>query len=266
MAYWLLPTRDRLGRTSSLVFALHVVYFSVMRFCYPWYYPAAAVFGLVALVSLAGRAFAGIRSSSNGGHLCRAANAGVAALLVILIADRACLAGLTAYQLRLQQREIEFGVRMQIGKWLREHMRTGERVYLEPLGYIGYFSGAEMVDFPGLVSPQVVTLRKEQHLAFEEVVPVLKPEWVVVRPWRHKRLHRLEAFRTAYTLACTFDATERIGAVRFLPGRTYLELDASFAVFRRNDGLRELPADGGLSPGPHSYWLPFVRTSGHAVE
>jgi hypothetical protein len=46
----------------------------------------------------------------------------------------------SAKQLKLQQAIIETN-RREIGLWLREHAVLGDAVLLEPLGYIGYFSG-----------------------------------------------------------------------------------------------------------------------------
>ena len=48
-----------------------------------------------------------------------------------------------------RQIEIEMGNRVPVGLWLREHGQPQETVYTEPLGYIGYFSGMRMIDWPG---------------------------------------------------------------------------------------------------------------------
>ena len=65
-----------------------------------------------------------------------------------------CQLGLTvcvAREAQLQQRLIEDGVRRPIGLWLRAHAASPQdTVFLEPLGYIGYFSGLKMLDHPGL--------------------------------------------------------------------------------------------------------------------
>ena len=64
----------------------------------------------------------------------------------------------SAKQLKLQQAIIETGNRREIGLWLREHAALGDAVLLEPVGYIGYFSGLKTYDLPGLSSREVVQL------------------------------------------------------------------------------------------------------------
>ena len=54
--------------------------------------------------------------------------------------------------MKIQQAEIEMGTRAKVGTWLREHSQPGDTVFLEPLGYIGYFSGLRMHDFPAGVA------------------------------------------------------------------------------------------------------------------
>ena len=80
--------------------------------------------------------------------------------LFLLVAEM----GLTFCAARLahvQQRLIEDGVRRPIGLWLRAHAASPrDTVLLEPLGYIGYFSGLKMYDFPGLCSKEMVAVRR----------------------------------------------------------------------------------------------------------
>ena len=45
-------------------------------------------------------------------------------------------------QLALQQQEIEWGVRAKVGRWLAEHAGENDRVLLEPIDYIGFFSNS----------------------------------------------------------------------------------------------------------------------------
>ena len=61
----------------------------------------------------------------------------------------------------VQQSVIEDGLRQPIGLWLRDHAKTPhDSVMLEPLGYIGYYSGLKMLDYPGLASKEMVAARK----------------------------------------------------------------------------------------------------------
>ena len=90
----------------------------------------------------------------------------------------------SAYQMRVQQREIEEGNRKQIGLWLRQHAAAPtDTVFLEPLGYIGYYSQLKMLDIPGLSAPEVMAAeRKLKSVAPADLIPELRPDWLVLRP------------------------------------------------------------------------------------
>ena len=53
-------------------------------------------------------------------------------------------------EIRIQQREIEDNGRKLIGLYMHDVVKPGERIYLEPLGYIGYYSDRYIIDWPGL--------------------------------------------------------------------------------------------------------------------
>jgi hypothetical protein len=136
----------------------------------------------------------------------------------------------------IQQAEIEMGNRAEVGKWLKEHGRPEQTVYLEPLGYIGYFSGMRMVDFPGLVSPEVVRVRRQKQVNRMTAIPELAPDWVVLRYSEVQWLSQLDIwnkFRQDYKLVHDQNANDRISAYSFLPGENSLRYDAGFAVFQR---------------------------------
>jgi hypothetical protein len=175
--YWLVPTGDRVGRMASLGFSLTVLYFAPLRYLFPWYSPPAALFALVVLsrgVSTLGRALA--RAVPRPDLVSRG-------LLAVVAAEMACVFVLTTRLIRIQEREVEMGNRAVIGRWLKERVRPQETVFVEPVGYIGYFNQAHIVDFPGLVSPEIVRLRREQHLGFSNLIGPVQPDWVVLRPW-----------------------------------------------------------------------------------
>jgi len=160
----------------------------------------------------------------------------VVATVVICLAiviSNSTLFSLATRQMQLQQQHIEFDHRQQIGLWLAKQVQPGETIYLECFGYIGYFSGAHIDDFPGLVSPRVSRLRQEKRLSFHTLVPELKPDWIVARPDEYHLLERLEEVRETYRLVFTFDATEKLGDLDGMPGANYLRGDAIFYVLKR---------------------------------
>jgi hypothetical protein len=219
--YWILPVADRLGRAASAAFSLLMVYAMCISEFYPWYVPPLTFLATLTWVCAAVPLMTVSR---------------VRWPLVALLSG-ACLASgylsvLMARQMKMQQSIVEAEQRIPLGLWLAKHVPPSDRVYVECLGYLGYFSGRRMVDWPGLVSPEVVLLRKEGH-DLHTVIPVLKPEWLVLRPRDADRLLELKGMREEYQHVETFDIRQRLNDLPRLPGAGYLHVDSVFLVFRR---------------------------------
>jgi hypothetical protein len=148
----------------------------------------------------------------------------------------------SAYQLRIQQRVIEEGHRKQIGLWLRKHaISPNDTVFLEPLGYIGYFSQLKMYDFPGLSSPEVVAARRKLGTDdWDKLILELQPDWVVLRPLEAKRIYKNNQLLLTqhYSHVKVFDVSEQVQSYRWIPGRIYLMYDQVFMIFKRNPNHR----------------------------
>jgi hypothetical protein len=227
--YWLAPWADNLGRRLSLVFLLIVVYLSYLAHAggvYAWYTPPAAAVG-IAVITL-GVPVTVSRFISD----VRIARYLASGVLAAALCSCVTVFAMTTVQMRVQQRVIEFGNRMQIGLWLKEHASAGDRVFLEPLGYIGYFSGAHMLDYPGLASPEVTRLL-ELGSTPGEIVAALAPEWLVLRRSEAENLLAYPAIRSNYHVARVFDVRAALQRYGKLPGSNYLRRDAVFLVFRR---------------------------------
>jgi len=243
LLYVFCPVKDRFGRAMSFCFMLVCFYFAYMPIVYPWYFPPAMILGAIAFTRAAiTLAFAGEPLAAYF-HL-RRPRLFVLATLVIL-AVGALLEFLPAcLEQRVQQVEIEQGNRAVVGSWLKENGKPTDCVYLEPLGYIGYYSGMQMKDFPGLVAPEVVQIRRRlpkdpqsMYAARYLVLGELKPDWVVLRSIEFSDLAKLplmESFKKEYTLAREFNVEDRLRQHSFLPGRNSLQFDADYGVFRRN--------------------------------
>jgi hypothetical protein len=172
---------------------------------------------------------------------------GVRAVAAIVVLGTLLLMVGSAYQLRAQQREIEEGTRKQIGLWLREHAAsTTDTVFLEPLGYIGFYSQLKMLDTPGLCAPEVVAAeRKLKSISLPKVIPEVHPDWLVLRLAEADRVRAAAPglLTETYSAVKVFDASERIASYQWLPGRAYLRYDEKFIVFKRNQagGTNESP-------------------------
>jgi hypothetical protein len=118
---------------------------------------------------------------------------------------------------------------------LRAHAASPhDTVFLEPLGYIGYFSGLKMLDYPGLSSKEMVDVRRRLGPEREnEAYLELKPDWLVLRPDEAVGNKLIDSSRLTefYDLVAVMDVSDQINAIRWLPGRINLQQDQKFLVF-----------------------------------
>lgn len=140
-----------------------------------------------------------------------------------------------AWHLRSVVRDIssaqrtEDTVRLPIGLWLREHAGRDERLLLEPIGYIGYYSRLPILDMIGLVSPEVLpSYAPSVSNPLVDIVNRFKPELLLLRPSEAAHLGGYEAIRGApvlggeYTLVKVFRDPDRNGVTWSLYRRTRL--------------------------------------------
>lgn len=238
---WAIPLVRPSTRMLSLAFCCSLFFVSnVIYDVMPWYLPTPAALGYLTVALLFDQLL---------GLACKLPRLGwdrawlrhlvpvLKVMAVLLIACQALVTVMAAWQISLQQQLIENGLRRQIGLWLRANARSpNDTVYLEPLGYIGYFSQLKMLDWPGLASREVVEVRRRlgrdhQIEAFLE----LKPDWLVLRPFEIDSSTIIDGKKVAefYDLVNAFDASKQIEAIGWLPGRKYLEFDRTFLVFHR---------------------------------
>jgi len=232
--YWLLPTRDRLGRMASLASFLIFGYLlyagSVAQFA-PWYYPPLAFLSLLTLTCAILTGSGAIRRVWASRCAAALAGAGLLAFLALLFTA-------SLRPLRFQQAVIEWGNRRLIGLWLKDHVKPGDGVYLEPLGYIGYFSQCKMLDWPGLVSSEVVAARRQisrkAGYTWLEAAEVLKPAWIVARGSEAQALQASTILGPNYHLMKVFDVSEQVKAEGVRPGMRMVYSEVGYGVFRHN--------------------------------
>lgn len=222
------PGCPRPARVAGLAFVIGGAYLTATPQA-PWYFPAWQVLAYLAVAGVV----AGLAKRLGSRLLPRIAlGAGVTAVLLV----QAWLFVSVAAQLRAQQAIIEWGVRAPLGRAIGEAARhSSETVFLEPLGYIGFFSGLAMRDTPGLCAPEVIALRKTGIQSMAELVAALRPDWTVLRMEEYARFSAAEklAFRRDYEFWVERDARAEIAAVAWLPGREFLMFDAFYTVWRR---------------------------------
>ncbi len=82
------------------------------------------------------------------------------------------------------QEYIETGGREQVGLYLKSVLRPGETIGSESLGYVGYYSGGLVYDFPGLCSRRVVQYLRihPQGRNLQSMLEALRPTYLNLRP------------------------------------------------------------------------------------
>jgi hypothetical protein len=101
---------------------------------------------------------------------------GVLVALVVVLG----MAGQWAYAYNWGTKE--YAYRGSVGRYLAETAQPGDTLFLEPAGYIPYYSGLKTYDEVGLVSPLVVDYREAyKRRWWMEFVQDATPDWIVQR-------------------------------------------------------------------------------------
>jgi hypothetical protein len=244
--YWLVPSSRSAARAASLALFLGLFYLSdVTPYVAPWYVPNCTILAVFVLAHIVQHALdLAARLKDSREWMLRHAGDSVRVLAVCAVAATCALTLCSAYEMRVQQREIEDGTRKQIGLWLRQNAASpADTVFLEPLGYIGYFSQLKMLDFPGLCALEVVAAERKllslHQMSNPALIRELRPDWLVLRPEPDAMMADIQQtdpllLTQQYAAVKTFDASDRVASYPWLPGRSYLSVDQTFVVFRRN--------------------------------
>lgn len=238
-ALWcFLPRVNPLGRAISFAFLCAHFYLSAIAVSLsPWYIPNVTVMAVVTVGLMLNWAYG--KTVQMSGRLtliqscCRHGLHFLGGGLLIASLTMTIVGG---YQLKVQQKVIEDSHRKQIGLWLKKQASSPrETVFLECLGYIGFYSQLKMLDFPGMSSPEVVAARRQLGSdSYGLLIESLSPDWLVLRP---KEMRAIDAvlpnlLADNYSLIKTFDVADQVDLYSFLPGMPYLMYDEIFAVYR----------------------------------
>lgn len=140
---------------------------------------------------------------------------------------------------------VENTVRTNVGLYLKANVQPGQSVVSESSGYIGFFGGQKLYDYPGLTSK--VSVRALQALppdrrAIADLIASVQPDWLVLRPWELDSLRaRYPDVAARYTVARVFEMpgmsesrldTHGGGDVEFA-GYAQVNIDMKFTVLER---------------------------------
>ena len=235
---WLPPFLRVETRASSFAFFGAHAYLSYFPyFPFPWYLPATALLAIFTLGSLLAQVLQSAalwQSAETGSDRPRRLATFALTIAALLLAGAVWNTWHAAQELAAQQKYIEDGNRRQIGEWLHTNAQPGDTVFMEPLGYIGYFSGLKTYDFPGMSSREMVQARWQVGNDWAALIEQLRPNWLVLRPSEMAQLNRIapDLLITFYALAREFSVADEIARLE-VNGRRYLEFDSRFTVFHR---------------------------------
>lgn len=223
---WLIRPLPVLARSVSFALLLGSYYLQAIPPA-PWYFP---VWNVLSATALGLSAAAWIDAAKNRPWAQSLARCLGAVVLVVQLAT----VGLVTWQMRQEQSLIDNPVRRAIGEWLAQNGKPDDTVFLEPLGYIGYFSQLHMLDYPGLSAPAVTAAMREVGPNFADLIQKLHPAWLVLRP-RELAGHgfKQSTVLNEYEFVKAWDQRATLDSIPFLPGRGWMRVDATFLVYHR---------------------------------
>jgi len=161
---------------AGYFFIYSVLFMSSGGLIFPWYLtPAIFAYDLIlatGFVMLLGKAESWIGKKAADIATCFVIIA-IATLNISILSGR-----LDEYR---EIQGIEDELRTEIGLWLRDNAGSGESVFLEPIGYIGYHAGpgVGIIDEIGIVSPQIERIRRETPAWYIKALRELRPDYIV---------------------------------------------------------------------------------------
>ncbi len=240
---WLVPGVRTETRVASFAFFGAHAYLSFFPyFPFPWYLPGTTLLAFIAFGGLFAQIWSASLARRLRGHdagWSRLARRGVLTVAGLSLAGALWTLVQVGRQAHAQQTYIEDGNRRLIGEWLRERAEPNDSVFMEPLGYIGFFSGLRTHDFPGMSSKESVEAIRKVGTEWGDVIRELNPKWLVLRPDEIQRIRRKteDLLDGVFVPVKTFTRLEDIARLN-VNGRKYLEHDATFTVFRRQRPTR----------------------------
>jgi hypothetical protein len=132
---------------------------------------------------------------------------------------------------------VENTVRTNVAEYLKATVPPGESVTSESAGYIGFYGGVKLFDYPGLTS--TTSVRALQALPPDQrdlahLVAALRPDWLVLRPWE------LQELRNQFPEVA---AEYQVVRVFRMPGVPDSRLDVDGATTIAFGGLSEIDVD-----------------------
>jgi len=168
---------------------------------FPWYMTPAA--WCVAILAAIGLARAAAAAGGMAAMPARAVAWSVVALCAISTGWAIVRRDLRMAEYARIEQANETGLRRRAGEWLAERLSADASVAMEAVGYQGTYARRRIIDLAGLISPEVVAIRRESASnaeTFDGVLRTLRPDAVVLRTFeveRNRHAHGGPLFETA---------------------------------------------------------------------
>src|SRR5438309_2461650 len=141
---------------------------------------------------------------------------------------------------------VENEVRTNVAAYLKATVPPGESVTSESAGYIGFYGGVKLFDYPGLASK--TSVRALQSLPPDQrdlphLVAALRPDWLVLRPWELNSLReQFPEIAAEYQVVRVFQMSGVSNAQLDVDGANTIsfgglsetDVDEKFIVLRKN--------------------------------
>ena len=140
---------------------------------------------------------------------------------------------------------VEDQVRTQAALYLKAHVKPGQSVVSESAGYVGFYGGVKLYDYPGLTSRTSVHALQALPPGERDIphlIASLRPDWVILRPWELQALdNEFPDVAAEYQVQQVFELTGVPEANLNRPGGTALafggyevyDVDTKFTVLKR---------------------------------
>lgn len=236
---WVIPAFDRRLRAVSFMAFAGLAYLSALvPTAFPWYFPPVTLLSVIVLAGLLQECLRRLPQSSAAVALPLKRVARGSAIILLLATLALSIAA--AYTTQTFRAISEKEHRRQIGLWLAQQATPKDTVFVECLGYIGFFSQLKIFDYPGLASPKVVAERRKLDAealdseSYGHLIQRLHPDWVILRPHERRDVQRdvPRLLEEHFELIRTFSTRDRLDAIGFLPGRPGFHFDSVFEVYR----------------------------------